>query len=195
MIFIWVLSFAFAKAIWLGVTDVVLVERESDRVSKSPHHHRVHHEHGSRKAPPLAYLIFGLQIGLLAKSPDWIHPLLLILEARSVHWTDTQSHSISMLMMMSTLQLHTRLLPFHLRSRTNNPHCWKMPKKSHFTSLLAFLVFSFFWTCNTNIRNVFLEKYVGVQSWKAAHLLTLEIRVEQKGNRVKKERKMGKTEK
>ena len=29
-------------------------------------------------------------------------------------------------------------------------------------------------------------KYVGVQSWKAAHLPTLEIRVEQKGNRVYK---------
>ena len=108
--------FCICKSNLAGVTDVVLVERESDRVSKSPHHHRVHHEHGSRKAPPLAYLIFGLQIGLLAKSPDWIHPLLLILEARSVHWTDTQSHSISMLMMMSTLQLHTRLLPFHLPS-------------------------------------------------------------------------------
>ena len=26
-----------------------------------------------------------------------------------------------------------------------------------------------------------LQKYVGVQSWKAAHLLTLEIRVEQRG--------------
>ena len=26
-------------------------------------------------------------------------------------------------------------------------------------------------------------KYIGVQSWKAAHLSTLEIRVEQKGNR------------
>lgn len=104
--------FCICKSNLAGVTDVVLVERESDRVSKSPHHHRVHHEHGSRKAPPLAYLIFGLQIGLLAKSPDWIH----LLEARSVHWTDTQSHSISMLMMMSTLQLHTRLLPFHLPS-------------------------------------------------------------------------------
>ena len=34
-------------------------------------------------------------------------------------------------------------------------------------------------------------KYVGVQSWKAAHLPTLEIRLEQKGNRVKKERKIG----
>ena len=31
-----------------------------------------------------------------------------------------------------------------------------------------------------------MEKYVGVQSWKAAHLPTLEIRVEQKGNRVYK---------
>ena len=31
-----------------------------------------------------------------------------------------------------------------------------------------------------------VKKYVGVQSWKAAHLPTLEIRVEQKGNRVKK---------
>ena len=30
------------------------------------------------------------------------------------------------------------------------------------------------------------KKYVGVQSWKAAHLPTLEIRVEQKGNRVYK---------
>ena len=177
MIFIWVLSFAFAKAIWLGVTDVVLVERESDRVSKSPHHHRVHHEHGSRKAPPLAYLIFGLQIGLLAKSPDWIHPLLLILEARSVHWTDTQSHSISMLMMMSTLQLHTRLLPFHLRSRTNNPHCWKMPKKSHFTAFLSFLVFSFLDSQYKHTKCI-LEKIVGVQSWMAAHLPTLESRVE-----------------
>ena len=29
-----------------------------------------------------------------------------------------------------------------------------------------------------------------IQSWKAAHLPTLEIRVEQKGNRVKKERNM-----
>ena len=35
-----------------------------------------------------------------------------------------------------------------------------------------------------------VKKYVGVQSWKAAHLPTLEIRVEQKGNRVKKEIKM-----
>ena len=33
-------------------------------------------------------------------------------------------------------------------------------------------------------------KYVGAQSWKAVHLPTLEIRVEQKGNRVKKEIKM-----
>ena len=30
------------------------------------------------------------------------------------------------------------------------------------------------------------QKYVGVQSWKAAHLPTLEIRVEQRWNRVKK---------
>ena len=35
-----------------------------------------------------------------------------------------------------------------------------------------------------------VKKYVGVQSWKAAYLPTLEIRVEQKGNRVKKEREM-----
>ena len=34
-------------------------------------------------------------------------------------------------------------------------------------------------------------KYVGVQNWKAVHLPTLEIRVEQKRNRVKKERKNG----
>ena len=32
-------------------------------------------------------------------------------------------------------------------------------------------------------------KYVGVQSWKAAHLSTLEIRVEQNRNRVKKREK------
>ena len=38
-------------------------------------------------------------------------------------------------------------------------------------------------------------KYVGVQSWKAAHWSTLEIRVEQKRNRVKKERKMGENRK
>ena len=38
-------------------------------------------------------------------------------------------------------------------------------------------------------------KYIGVQSWKAAYLSTLEIRVEQKGNRVKKERKMGRKKK
>ena len=31
-----------------------------------------------------------------------------------------------------------------------------------------------------------VKKYVGVQSWKAAHLPTLEIRVEQKENRVMK---------
>ena len=30
------------------------------------------------------------------------------------------------------------------------------------------------------------KKYVGVQSWKAAHLPTLEIRVEQKENHVMK---------
>ena len=29
-----------------------------------------------------------------------------------------------------------------------------------------------------------LKKYVGVQSWKAMHLPTLDIRVEQEGNRV-----------
>ena len=34
-----------------------------------------------------------------------------------------------------------------------------------------------------------IKKYVGVQSWKAAHLPTLEIRVEQKGNRVKRDLK------
>ena len=34
-----------------------------------------------------------------------------------------------------------------------------------------------------------------IQSWKAAHLPILEIRVEQKGNRAKKERKMGKKRK
>ena len=33
------------------------------------------------------------------------------------------------------------------------------------------------------ILESFRKKYVGVQSWKAAHLPTLEIRVEQKGNR------------
>ena len=38
-------------------------------------------------------------------------------------------------------------------------------------------------------------KYIGVQSWKAAHWSTLEIRVEQKRNRVKKERKMGENRK
>ena len=31
------------------------------------------------------------------------------------------------------------------------------------------------------ILDSFKKKYVGVQSWKAAHLPTLEIRVEQKG--------------
>ena len=35
----------------------------------------------------------------------------------------------------------------------------------------------------------FCNKYIGVKSWKAAHLSTLEIRVEQKRNRVKKEKK------
>ena len=35
------------------------------------------------------------------------------------------------------------------------------------------------------------SKYVGVQSWTAAHLPTVEIRVEQKGNRVKKREKNG----
>ena len=30
------------------------------------------------------------------------------------------------------------------------------------------------------------KKYVGVQSWKAMHLPTLDIRVEQKGNRAMK---------
>ena len=34
-------------------------------------------------------------------------------------------------------------------------------------------------------------KDIGVQSWKAAHLSTLEIRVEQKRNRVKKREKNG----
>ena len=41
------------------------------------------------------------------------------------------------------------------------------------------------------ITKVKIQKYVAVQSWKAAHLPTLEIRVEQKRNRVKKERKIG----
>ena len=40
-----------------------------------------------------------------------------------------------------------------------------------------------------------LKKYVGVQSWKATLLSTLEIRVEQKRNRVKKERNMGENRK
>ena len=31
--------FCICKSNLAGVTDVVLVERESDRVSKSPHHH------------------------------------------------------------------------------------------------------------------------------------------------------------
>ena len=31
-----------------------------------------------------------------------------------------------------------------------------------------------------------IKKYVGVQSWKAMHLPTLDIRVEQKGNRAMK---------
>ena len=35
-------------------------------------------------------------------------------------------------------------------------------------------------------------KYVGLQSWKVADLPTLEIRVEQRGNRVKKRGKKGK---
>ena len=35
-------------------------------------------------------------------------------------------------------------------------------------------------------REIEEKKYVGVQSWKAAHLPTLEIRVEQKGNHVMK---------
>ena len=47
--------------------------------------------------------------------------------------------------------------------------------------ILAFLTFH-------TLQN--LQKYVGVQSWKAAHLPTLEIRVEQKRNRDKRERKM-----
>ena len=37
-----------------------------------------------------------------------------------------------------------------------------------------------------NFCKSFILKYVGVQSWKAAHLPTLEIRVEQKRNRVYK---------
>ena len=37
------------------------------------------------------------------------------------------------------------------------------------------------------LDNVFVSiKYVGVQSWKAAHLPILEIRVKQKGNHVMK---------
>ena len=38
-------------------------------------------------------------------------------------------------------------------------------------------------------------KYVGVQSWKAAHLPTLEIQVEHKENRAKNERKKGENKK
>ena len=42
-----------------------------------------------------------------------------------------------------------------------------------------------------NIITIFFIKYVGVQSWKATHLPTLEIRVEQKGRlqRQKREKK------
>ena len=52
---------------------------------------------------------------------------------------------------------------------------------SHFRSLCVYF---------GHFRSI-SKKYVGVQGWKAAHLPTLEIRVEQKRNRVKKERKMG----
>ena len=39
---------------------------------------------------------------------------------------------------------------------------------------------------NVRFGKIVKKKYVGVQSWKAAHLPTLEIRVKQKGNRVMK---------
>ena len=38
-----------------------------------------------------------------------------------------------------------------------------------------------------------MKKYVGVQSWKATHLSTLDIRVEQKGSLVMKKEKLWKT--
>ena len=51
-------------------------------------------------------------------------------------------------------------------------------------------MFSFFWFAtivpHKGTYPLFKEKYVGVQSWKAAHLPTLEIRVKQTGNRVMK---------
>ena len=37
---------------------------------------------------------------------------------------------------------------------------------------------------NTHFKS--MKKYVGVQSWKALHLPTLDIRVKQKGNRALK---------
>ena len=39
---------------------------------------------------------------------------------------------------------------------------------------------------NVNIGDFIFKKYVGVQSWKALHLPTLDIRVKQKGNRALK---------
>ena len=45
------------------------------------------------------------------------------------------------------------------------------------------------WT-DFDVSKYIFRTYVEVQCWKAVHLQTLEIRVEQKGNRVKKERKM-----
>ena len=52
---------------------------------------------------------------------------------------------------------------------------WLIEQRTCPLHILAFLTFH-------TLQN--LQKYVGVQSWKAAHLPTLEIRVEQKGNRV-----------
>ena len=46
------------------------------------------------------------------------------------------------------------------------------------------------WT-DFDVSKYIFRTYVEVQCWKAVHLQTLEIRVEQKGNRVKKkERKI-----
>ena len=52
--------------------------------------------------------------------------------------------------------------------------------------------FSWLWKMFQNWTNFFFVKYIGVQSWKAAHLSTLEIRVKQKKNRVKREKNEGK---
>ena len=81
-------------------------------------------------------------------------------------------------------RFYTKLVPLRLEKNLESPplifFSWLLLLMSQQRYQNIEKIFLF----NISIYLIFDEKKIGVQSWEAAHLPTLEIRVEQKGNSI-----------